>query len=196
MTPHVAAGIRAEHRRAGDRGGLRGHRADASGSTPPSSASSSRSSRWPAEPGSSSTSRSGCGRSARGSRSWARFLAGVRPARRARPLDRSVLGVALIAGGLALAWRQGGSFRADAPLSYGGLALAAVGTVVLLSGGGTSTTLLAPGRGRGRAAPDRRPVGLAARARAGRRAHARGSGARSAPTSPRASTTRCCRRSR
>ena len=58
---------------------------------------------------------------------------------------RSVLGVALIAGGLALAWRQGGSFRADAPLSYGGLALAAVGTVVLLWGGGTSTTLLAPG---------------------------------------------------
>ena len=79
---------------------------------------------------------------------------------------RSVLGVALIAGGLALAWRQGGSFRADAPLSYGGLALAAVGTVVLLWGGGTSTTLLAPGRGRGCAPPDRRAVGLAARARA------------------------------
>ena len=58
---------------------------------------------------------------------------------------RSVLGVALVAAGLALAWRQGGSFRADAPLSYGGLALAAVGAVVLLSGGGTSTTLLAPG---------------------------------------------------
>jgi signal transduction histidine kinase len=58
---------------------------------------------------------------------------------------RSVAGIALIAGGLALAWRQGGSFRADAPLSYGGLALAAVGTVVLLWGGGTSTTLLAPG---------------------------------------------------
>src|SRR6187551_3143920 len=35
---------------------------------------------------------------------------------------RSVAGIALIAGGLALAWRQGGSFRADAPLSYGGLA--------------------------------------------------------------------------
>ncbi len=58
---------------------------------------------------------------------------------------RSVVGIALIAGGLALAWRQGGSFRADAPLSYGGLGLAAIGAVVLLWGGGTSTTLLAPG---------------------------------------------------
>ena len=59
--------------------------------------------------------------------------------------DRSVVGIALIAGGLALAWRQGGSFRPDAPLSYGGIALAAVGAVVLLSGEGTSSKLLAPG---------------------------------------------------
>ena len=59
--------------------------------------------------------------------------------------DRSVVGIALIAAGLALAWRQGGSFHADAPLSYWGLALAALGAVVLLSGGGTSSTLLAPG---------------------------------------------------
>jgi signal transduction histidine kinase len=59
--------------------------------------------------------------------------------------DRSVLGIALVAAGLALAWRQGGSFRPDAPLSYGGIALAAAGAVVLLSGGGTSTNLLAPG---------------------------------------------------
>ena len=59
--------------------------------------------------------------------------------------DQSVVGIALIAAGLALAWRQGGSFRADAPLSYGGLALAAVGAVALLSGGGTSASLLAPG---------------------------------------------------
>ena len=58
---------------------------------------------------------------------------------------QSVLGIALIAGGLALAWRQGGSFRPDAPLSYGGIALAAVGAVVLLSGEGTSSKLLAPG---------------------------------------------------
>jgi signal transduction histidine kinase len=58
---------------------------------------------------------------------------------------QSVVGIALIAGGLALAWRQGGSFRADAPLSYWGLALAAVGAVALFSGGGTSSSLLAPG---------------------------------------------------
>src|SRR5215510_7106509 len=43
--------------------------------------------------------------------------------------NRSVLGVALIAGGLALAWRQGGSFHPDAPLSYGGIGLAALGAV-------------------------------------------------------------------
>jgi signal transduction histidine kinase len=59
--------------------------------------------------------------------------------------NRSVVGIALIAAGLALAWRQGGSFHPEAPLSYGGLALAALGAVVLLSGGGTSSTLLAPG---------------------------------------------------
>ena len=59
--------------------------------------------------------------------------------------DRSVLGIALIAGGLALAWRQGGNFHPEAPLSYGGLGLAALGAVVLLSGGETSSTLLAPG---------------------------------------------------
>ena len=56
-----------------------------------------------------------------------------------------MIGIALIAGGLALAWRQGGSFRPDAPLSYGGLALAAIGAVLLLWGGGTSSALLAPG---------------------------------------------------
>src|SRR4029078_1992924 len=59
--------------------------------------------------------------------------------------DRSVLGIALIAAGLALAWHQGGSFHPDAPLSYGGIALPAAGAVVLLSGGGTSSNLLAPG---------------------------------------------------
>jgi signal transduction histidine kinase len=59
--------------------------------------------------------------------------------------DRSVLGIALIAAGLALVWRRGGSFRPDAPLSYGGIALAGVGAVALLSGDGASTTLLAPG---------------------------------------------------
>ena len=59
--------------------------------------------------------------------------------------DRAVLGIALIAGGLALAWRQGGSFHPEAPLSYGGMGLAAVGALVLLWSGGTSSNLLAPG---------------------------------------------------
>jgi signal transduction histidine kinase len=59
--------------------------------------------------------------------------------------NRSVVGIALIAGGLALAWRQGGSFHPESPLSYGGIALAAFGALVLLSGGGTSSALLAPG---------------------------------------------------
>ena len=59
--------------------------------------------------------------------------------------DRSVVGIALIAAGLALAWRQGGSFRPDAPLSYGGIALAAVGAVALLSSDGATSALLAPG---------------------------------------------------
>jgi signal transduction histidine kinase len=59
--------------------------------------------------------------------------------------DRSVLGVALVALGLAVSWRQGGSFRADAPLSYGGLALAGGGVVLLLDGGDPHVSLLAPG---------------------------------------------------
>ena len=57
----------------------------------------------------------------------------------------AVAGVTLIAAGLALAWRQGGSFHPEAPLSYGGVALAGVGAVFLLSGGSTSSSLLAPG---------------------------------------------------
>jgi signal transduction histidine kinase len=59
--------------------------------------------------------------------------------------DRAVIGIAFIAAGLALAWRQGGSFRPDAPLSYGGVVLAAIGAVALLSSGGATSTLLAPG---------------------------------------------------
>ncbi len=59
--------------------------------------------------------------------------------------DRSVVGIALIAAGLALAWRQGGSFHPDAPLSYGGIALAAMGAVALLSSDGASSALLSPG---------------------------------------------------
>ena len=59
--------------------------------------------------------------------------------------DRSVAGVVLIAAGLTLAWRRGGSFRTDAPVSYGGLALAAGGAVLLLSGGSPDAAVLAPG---------------------------------------------------
>src|SRR6476659_10946133 len=59
--------------------------------------------------------------------------------------DRAVAGIALIAAGFALAWRQGGGFRPNAPLSYGGLALAGVGAVLLLEGGGARTSVLAPG---------------------------------------------------
>ncbi|HEY7603957.1 MAG TPA: PspC domain-containing protein [Gaiellaceae bacterium] len=59
--------------------------------------------------------------------------------------DRSVAGVALIAVGLALAWHRGGSFRADAPVSYAGLAVAAAGAVLLLSGGSPNAAVLAPG---------------------------------------------------
>ncbi len=59
--------------------------------------------------------------------------------------DRSVVGIALISGGLAVAWRRGGGIRPDAPLSYAGILLAAIGAVALLSGSPSSTALLAPG---------------------------------------------------
>jgi hypothetical protein len=78
-------------------------------------------------------------------RSGACTVRGRPAAQRAGLSDRSVVGIALIAAGLALAWRQGGSFHPDAPLSYGGMALAAMGAVVLLSSDGASSTLLAPG---------------------------------------------------
>jgi|SRR4051812_27398099 signal transduction histidine kinase len=58
---------------------------------------------------------------------------------------RSVAGIALVAVGFAVAWRSGGSFRRDAPLSYGGLALAAGGAVLLLQGGEPTGAVLAPG---------------------------------------------------
>jgi signal transduction histidine kinase len=59
--------------------------------------------------------------------------------------DRAVAGIALVAAGFALAWRQGGSFRPGEPLSFGGLVLAGIGAVLLLEGGGATTTVLAPG---------------------------------------------------
>jgi signal transduction histidine kinase len=84
-----------------------------------------------------------------GKRAWvaglAAFLAGCALLGALGFSGRSVTGIALIAAGLTLAWRQGGSFHPEAPLSYGGIGLAAVGAVVLLSGGGTSSALLAPG---------------------------------------------------
>jgi signal transduction histidine kinase len=58
---------------------------------------------------------------------------------------RAVLGIVLVAAGLTLAWRQGGSFRPGAPLSYAGLALAGVGAIALLAQGSAPARLLAPG---------------------------------------------------
>ena len=58
---------------------------------------------------------------------------------------RAVVGIVLVAAGLTLAWRQGGSFRAEAPLSYAGLALAGIGAIVVLAQGSAPTRLLAPG---------------------------------------------------
>jgi len=59
--------------------------------------------------------------------------------------DQAVAGIALVAAGFAIVWRQGGDFRPDEPLSYGGLLLAGVGAVLLLEGGGAKATVLAPG---------------------------------------------------
>jgi signal transduction histidine kinase len=57
----------------------------------------------------------------------------------------AVVGIVLVAGGLALALRRGGSFRPGAPISYGGLVLAAIGAVLLLPGGSAPATVLPPG---------------------------------------------------
>ncbi len=59
--------------------------------------------------------------------------------------NRSVGGAALIAGGLALTWRRGGSFQAHGAYSWAGVAIAGAGAVLLLAGGRPSATLLAPG---------------------------------------------------
>jgi signal transduction histidine kinase len=59
--------------------------------------------------------------------------------------DRSVLGIALVAGGLALAWWRGGDFRVPTRSSYPGIAVASFGLVLLLSGEGAQTRVLAPG---------------------------------------------------
>ena len=59
--------------------------------------------------------------------------------------NRAVAGIVLVAAGLTLAWRKGGGLRPDAPLSYGGIALAGVGAVLLLGQGSAPTRVLAPG---------------------------------------------------
>jgi signal transduction histidine kinase len=58
---------------------------------------------------------------------------------------RAVAGISLVGAGLVIAWRRGGGFRHDASLSYGGLAVAAAGAVLLLTSGGHRTQFLAPG---------------------------------------------------
>jgi signal transduction histidine kinase len=59
--------------------------------------------------------------------------------------DRAVLGIVLVAAGLAVAWRRGGSFRTEAPLSYGGIAVAGVGAVLLFGATDAPARVLAPG---------------------------------------------------
>jgi signal transduction histidine kinase len=54
-----------------------------------------------------------------------------------------VFGLALVVAGLWLALRRGGSLRPGAPVSYLGLALAAIGVAIAVPGG--TPTLLAPG---------------------------------------------------
>src|SRR3954453_5781681 len=58
---------------------------------------------------------------------------------------RGVIGIVLVGAGVALALRDAGSFRADAPLSYGGLLLAGVGGLLLLREASAPTQVLAPG---------------------------------------------------
>jgi signal transduction histidine kinase len=59
--------------------------------------------------------------------------------------DRAVIGIVLVAAGLALAWRRSGGFRPDAPLSLGGLLIAGVGAVILFGEGTAPSRVLAPG---------------------------------------------------
>jgi signal transduction histidine kinase len=56
-----------------------------------------------------------------------------------------VIALALVAGGLALIFRRGGSLRPDAPFSIAGAVLVGLGAAILLLRGGTSGGLVAPG---------------------------------------------------
>jgi signal transduction histidine kinase len=73
------------------------------------------------------------------------FLAGVAILQAFGLSDRAVFGIALVGAGLALAWRHGGGFRPGEPLSWGGILVAAAGTLLLLESGGASSAVLAPG---------------------------------------------------
>jgi signal transduction histidine kinase len=60
--------------------------------------------------------------------------------------DQAATALVLIACGLAVIWRRGGSLRPGAaPLSLAGIALVAAGVALLLFRGGSSTPFLAPG---------------------------------------------------
>src|ERR671926_25256 len=76
-------------------------------------------------------------------RAFAGVCAGI--ARALGVAERGVVGIVLVAGGLALAWQRGGGFRPDAPLSVGGLLIAGVGAVILFGEGSAPTRVLAPG---------------------------------------------------
>jgi signal transduction histidine kinase len=73
------------------------------------------------------------------------FLAGLSLLHGIGLSGTAVVAVAMIAGGLTLIWRQGGSLRPGAPFSVVGVALAVAGAVVLLTGGGWSIGFAAPG---------------------------------------------------
>jgi len=55
------------------------------------------------------------------------------------------IALVLIACGFALIWWRSGSLRPGAPLPLAGLGLVAVGAAVLVTGGGSSSSFLAPG---------------------------------------------------
>src|SRR5438067_1642535 len=59
--------------------------------------------------------------------------------------DRAVVGIMLVAGGLTLAWRRGGGFHSDAPVSLGGILIAGLGAVVVLQDSSAPARVLAPG---------------------------------------------------
>jgi signal transduction histidine kinase len=72
------------------------------------------------------------------------FVAGIAALSGLGLSERAVAGVALVAVGLALIWRRGGSLRPGASVSLAGLALATAGATVLLTGGGTGTNVVSP----------------------------------------------------